>query len=96
MPGSCKPVWAGVVPGRGIPMRLLRSTVVVPAPLRHDEERVRWYSEAAERCVVLTRRGRLLEPSPVFGPTRYRVLAVKVDLSEARRFTSSRAFRHEG
>ena len=76
-------------------MRSLERFVVVWAPLRRDEERRRWYSEAAESCIVLTRRGRLLEPSPVFGPSSYRLIACRVDLAEARTYAARHAFWHE-
>jgi hypothetical protein len=76
-------------------MRSVEPFVAISAPLRRDEERRRWYCEAAEGCVVLTRRGRLLEPYPVFGPASYRLLACQVGLAEARAYASSHAFRHE-
>ena len=53
-------------------MHAVDEVIFVSAPLRRDEETTRWYSEGASSCVVLTRRGRLLEPCPVFGPTSYR------------------------
>ena len=76
-------------------MRLVDRFVVITAPLRRDEEQRRWYSDTAEACFVLTRRGRLLEPHPVFGPTSYRLLACRVSVHEARVHASSRKFRHE-
>lgn len=64
-------------------MREVDEVIFVSAPLRRDEEATRWYSEGASSCVVLTRRGRLLEPNPVFGPTSYRLLARKATPVEA-------------
>lgn len=76
-------------------MRPVERFVVVSAPLRRDEEQRRWYSDRAEGCFVLTRRGRLLEPHPVIGPTSYRLLACRVSVHEAREYGSSREFWHE-
>jgi hypothetical protein len=76
-------------------MRAIERVVVVSAPLQRDEEQWRWYSEAAESCFVLTRRGRLLEPHPAFGPTSYRVLAWRIGVREARAYASSHGFFHE-
>ena len=76
-------------------MRQVDKLVVVPGPLRPDEEERRWYSEGASRCLVLTRRGWLLEPSPVFAPTSYRLLARKVSAAEARSFAVAHRFSHE-
>jgi len=52
-------------------------------------------SEGAEACLVLTRRGRLLEPDPVFGPKRYRLLARRVSVCEAAAYALAHGFRHE-
>jgi hypothetical protein len=69
--------------------------LVVSAPLRRDFETLRWYDDRALNCVVLTRRGRLLEPIPIFGPARYRLLACKVSATEARTYAAGHEMRHE-
>ena len=76
-------------------MRVNERQSVVPAPLRRDSEIRRWYDEQASRCVTLTRRGRLLEPIPTFGPTTYRLLACRVTPAEARAYAATRELRHE-
>jgi hypothetical protein len=69
--------------------------LVIPAPLRRDSEQRRWYDDRALSCLVLTRRGRLLEPIPTFGPTSYRLLACKVTSAEARAYAAAHELRHE-
>ena len=76
-------------------MREVGEIVVVSAALGRDAEERRWYSESAEACLVLTRRGSLLEPHPVFGPMRYRLLARRVSVREAGAYALARGFRHE-
>jgi hypothetical protein len=76
-------------------MRVVERLVVVSAPLRGDIEERRWYADEAAACIVLTRRRRLLEPHPVFGPTRYRLLARQVSLAEARSYAITVGFCHE-
>lgn len=76
-------------------MRRVERFVVVSAPLRRDAEQRRWYGPAAESCLVLSRRGRLLEPHPVFGPTSYRLIARKVDVVEAREYAARQGLRNE-
>ncbi len=75
-------------------MREISRLHTVRAPLRRDSEVRRWYADGAGACVALTRRGRLLEPHPVFGPTSYRLLALNVSLAEADRFAREHAFWH--
>ncbi len=76
-------------------MRAVERLVVVPAPQRGDAEDRRWYADEAAACIVLTRRRRLLEPHPVFGPTSYRLLARQVSLAEARSYAFTSGFCHE-
>ncbi len=76
-------------------MRAVEGFVFVTASLHHDAEDRRWYAEAAEGCVVLTRRRRLLEPDPLFGPTHYRLLACRASVAEARSYALSHGFPHE-
>jgi hypothetical protein len=76
-------------------LREVCKIVVVSAALGRDAEERRWYSESAEACLVLTRRGRLLEPDPVFGPNRYRLLARRVSVREATAYALAHGFRHE-
>ena len=64
-------------------MRSVKPFITVNAPLRRDAERRRWYSDGAENCLVLSARGRLLEPFPTFGPQEYRLLARQVSFREA-------------
>jgi hypothetical protein len=75
-------------------MREVDFAVVVSAPLRNDGEWRRWYSDGGEACVVLTARGRLLEPHPTFGPEEYRLLARQVSLPEADAFARAHGFSH--
>ena len=75
-------------------MRKLDRFVTVSGRLGRDEETRRWYSDDAGACLVLTRRGRLLEPHPVFGPTSYRLLAVHTSLADAHAFASTHGLRH--
>lgn len=75
-------------------MRELEEFVIVSAPLGRDVEERRWYSDGAGACLVLTKRGRLLEPHPIFGPTSYRLLACRVSAAEANSYALARAFRH--
>jgi hypothetical protein len=44
---------------------------------------------------VLTKRGRLLEPHPIFGPISYRLLARRVSAAEASFYAFAHEFRHE-
>lgn len=76
-------------------MRVNERLLVVPAPLRRDSEERRWYDDRAASCVILTQRGRLLEPIPTFGPTSYRLLACKVTPAEARAYAAAQELRHE-
>jgi hypothetical protein len=76
-------------------MRPVERFVIVSARLCRDEEKWRWYSDGADGCVVLTERGRLLEPHPLIGPTSFRLLAFRVSLEEARTYASAHAFTHE-
>ena len=76
-------------------MRVVERFVFASAPLRRDDEQVRWYSEGADNCLVLTRRRRLLEPHPIFGPTHYRLLACRVSQGEANAYALSRGFPHK-
>lgn len=76
-------------------MREVGEFVIVSAPLRRDEEEWRWYSDGGGACLVLTKRGRLLEPHPIFGPTSYRLLARRVSAAEASFYAFAHEFRHE-
>ena len=76
-------------------MRVCERFLVITAPLRHDSEERRWYDDQAAVCLVLTRRGRLLEPIPTFGPMSYRLLACKVTSAEARGYASAHELLHE-
>jgi len=76
-------------------MREVGELVIVSAPLRRDEEERRWYSDGAGACLVLTKRGRLLEPHPIFGPTSYRLLARQIGAPEARSYAFAHEFWHE-
>jgi hypothetical protein len=76
-------------------VRLSERLLVTTAPLRRDSEERRWYDDQAASCVILTRRGRLLEPIPTFGPTNYRLLACKVTPEEARTYAADHELRHE-
>jgi hypothetical protein len=76
-------------------VRVNERFLVVAAPLRRDSEERRWYAENAASCLVLTRRGRLLEPIPTFAPTSYRLLACKVTSAEARAYAAAHELRHE-
>jgi hypothetical protein len=76
-------------------MHAVDEVIFVSAPLRRDEETTRWYSEGASSCVVLTRRGRLLEPCPVFGPTSYRLLARRVRPAEASAYALTHDLPHQ-
>jgi len=76
-------------------MREIDTLVIVSAPLGRDSETHRWYSEGADACLALTRRRRLLAPIPVFGPTRYRLLALRASNAEANAYAHARGLRHE-
>ena len=76
-------------------MRANERLLVIAAPLRRDSEELRWYAEQAVRCIVLTRRGRLLEPIPTFAPTSYRLLACGVTSAEARAYAAAQELWHE-
>ena len=75
-------------------MREVELAIVVRAPLRHDGERRRWYSDGGEACLVLTARGRLLEPHPTFGAQAYRLLARRVSFREADAYARAHGFPH--
>jgi len=76
-------------------MRAVERLVLASAPLRRDGEDRRWYTEGADNCLVLTKRRRLLEPHPVFGPTHYRLLACRVTRGEAQAYARNHGFSHE-
>lgn len=76
-------------------MRFAPRPVVVHAPLQRDVEVRRWYCDGAARCLVLTKRGRLLAPAPVFGPSAYRLVAYRVSRADADAFAYSLGFEHE-
>lgn len=76
-------------------MRLPECFITIPASALRDAERRRWYSFAAESCIILTERGRLLEPFPIFGPTSYRLLGCRVDLPDARAYARARGHHYE-
>lgn len=76
-------------------MREVNEFVVVSAGLHRDAEERRWYSDGAGACMVLTGRGRLLEPYPIFGPTSYRLLARHVRTVEARSYAFAHGLQHE-
>ena len=75
-------------------MRSVKPFITVEAPLRRDAERRRWYSDGAENCLVLSARGRLLEPFPTFGPQEYRLLARHVSFREADDYARGRGLAH--
>jgi len=64
-------------------MRAIEKMVAVSACLSSDRETRRWYKDGGQSCLVLTARGRLLEPHPTFGPTEYRLLALRTSRREA-------------
>ncbi len=68
--------------------------VVVGAPLRRDAERRRWYDDTGRTCVVLTARGRLLEPCPTYRPEAYRLLGLKATFDEAHAYALARRLVH--
>jgi hypothetical protein len=68
------------------------AAIALRAPLRRDGERRRWYSDGGEACLVLTVRGRLLEPHPTFGPHAYRLLARRVNFREADAYARAHGF----
>jgi len=76
-------------------LRAVTRFVFVSSPLKRDAEERRWYSDRARGCLVLTSRGRLLEPYPIFGPTSYRVLACRVSAAEARAYAATHDVMHE-
>ena len=73
-------------------MEKIDGSEVLGAPLVSDREQFRWYTEGGSRCIVLTHRGRLLEPFPTYGPATYRVLAHNVSLHEAEAYARAHAF----
>ena len=75
-------------------MREVVPAIAVRAPLQHDVEQRRWYRDDGEACLVLTARGRLLEPHPTFGPEDYRLLARRVSFREADGYARAYGFRH--
>ena len=75
-------------------MRSVKPFITVKAPLRRDAERRRWYSDGAENCLVLSARGRLLEPFPTFGPQEYRLLARQVSFREADNYARGLGLAH--
>ncbi len=68
--------------------------VFVEAPLRRDVERRRWYGDDGEGCLVLTVRGRLLEPCPTFRPRAYRLLACRATFDEAHAYALGHRLHH--
>jgi hypothetical protein len=75
-------------------LREVEPAIAVRVPLRHDGERRRWYSDGGEDCLVLTARGRLLEPHPTFGPQAYQLLAQRVSFREAGAYARAHGFPH--
>jgi hypothetical protein len=75
-------------------MREVERFVVVGAPLRRDYESRRWYGGSGSSCLVLTARGRLLEPHPTYGPSEYRLLARKLNLAEANSYAIHHTYQH--
>jgi len=75
-------------------LREVVTAIAVRAPLRHDVEQRRWYSDGGEACLVLTARGRLLEPHPTFGAQDYRLLARRVSFCEADEYARAHGFPH--
>ena len=75
-------------------MREVERFVVVGAPLGRDYESRRWYGGSGSSCLVLTARGRLLEPHPTYGPSEYRLLARKLNLAEANSYAIDHACQH--
>jgi hypothetical protein len=73
-------------------MQTLDRVFVVRAPLKHAREFRRWYTGGAGACLVLTRRGRLLEPFPTFGPTHYRFLARLASFADANSYALDQGF----
>jgi hypothetical protein len=77
------------------PVRVNDRLLVIAAPLKRDSEARRWYADQAASCLVLTHRGRLLEPIPTFAPTSYRLLACRVSCAEARAYAAAQELGHE-
>jgi len=75
-------------------LKELDQLVVTVSPLKHDLERRRWYAHGGEACLVLSRRGRLLEPFPTYGPKAYRVLALRASFAEANQYALGHGFSH--
>jgi hypothetical protein len=75
-------------------VREVKRMIVVPGPLRRDHERRRWYGGGGSTCLVLTARGRLLEPYPTYGPREYRLLARNVNVGEASLYALDHGYRH--
>jgi hypothetical protein len=75
-------------------LRSVKPFITVNAPLGRDVERRRWYSDGAENCLVLSARGRLLEPFPIFGPEEYRLLARQASFREADDYARSHGLYH--
>ena len=75
-------------------MREVEPAIAVRAPLGHDVEERRWYSDGGEACLVLTARGRLLDPHPTFGPRDYRLIARRASFREADAYARAHGFPH--
>ncbi len=75
-------------------MREVEEFVIVRATLRRDHESRRWYGVGGSACLVLTTRGRLLEPYPTFGPSSYRLLSRRVGFGEADAYAIAHGYRH--
>jgi hypothetical protein len=75
-------------------VREVERTIVVTGPLRRDHESRRWYGGGGSVCLVLTARGRLLEPYPTYGPREYRLLARKVNPAEANSYAIEHGYHH--
>jgi hypothetical protein len=66
-----------------VAVRCVERLIIISGPFGRDAEARRWYSDRAETCFVLSKRGRLLEPYPTIGPTSYRLIACRTSLAEA-------------
>jgi hypothetical protein len=72
----------------------LKEMVLMPAPLYRDGEVLRWYADGGEACLALSRRGKLLEPLPTFGPSCYRLIATRVQREEAHDYALGHGYCH--
>jgi hypothetical protein len=75
-------------------MELCPQPTLLNAPLEGDQEKWRWYTDGAEACCVLSKRGRLLEPLPTFGPSCYALITSGVSFQDANRYAMARGYRH--